>query len=169
MPTSVPELASRLEETFSMIERERMADVPILNNSLGVEAVGFHEWENHYLGVLITPWFMNLMLLPLDADTPADEQYSGDTSTVRFPAAEFEFIYGEEAGIGGYRMCSLFSPVFEFEDHAAAVATAESVLEQLMTPPEVEEQNDTPKSQAEPVSRRDLFRGLNGREEARSA
>ncbi len=152
-----------------MIERERMADVPILNSSLSVEAVGFREWEGQCLGVLITPWFMNLMLLPLDPDTRAEERHSGDTSTVNFPAAEFEFIYGEEAGIGGYRMCSLFSPVFEFEDHAAAVATAESVLEQLMKPPKVEEDNDEPKRQAEPVSRRDLFRGLNRREEARSA
>ena len=152
-----------------MIERERMADVPILNASLAVEAVGFREWENQCLGVLVTPWFMNLMLLPLDVDEQTGEQHSGDTSTVSFPAAEFEFIYGEEAGIGGYRMCSLFSPVFEFEDHAAAVATAKSVLEQLMTPPDVEEESEDPKPQSEPVSRRDLFRGLNRREEARSA
>ncbi len=152
-----------------MIERERMADVPILNASLEVEAVGFREWEGQCLGVLITPWFMNLMLLPLDADEPTDVQHSGDTSTVSFPAAEFEFIYGEESGIGGYRMCSLFSPVFEFEDHAAAVATAESVLEQLMAPPEVEEETESPKPRTESVSRRDLFRGLTDREEARSA
>ena len=169
MPTSVPELAARLEETFSMIERERMADVPILNTSLNVEAVGFREWEGQCLGVLITPWFMNLMLLPLDADEAESEQRSGETSSVHFPAAEFEFIFGEEPDIGGYRMCSLFSPVFDFEDHAAAVATAESVLEQLMTAPDDEEENNEPKPQTEPVSRRDLFRGLADRDEAHSA
>ena len=153
-----------------MIERERMADVPILNRRLAVEAVGFCEWEDSFLGVLITPWFMNLMLVPRAADETTTAGHSGDTSTVAFPAAELEFIDGEETGIGRYRMCSLFSPVFEFEDHAAAVETASAVLEQLLTP--AGEDDDRPSASTGPtstgrVSRRDLFRGLTDREASR--
>jgi len=29
-----------------------------------VEAVGFRPWHEHWLGILITPWFMNLVLMP---------------------------------------------------------------------------------------------------------
>ena len=50
------------------IQRERMADIPLLNPALEVQAVGFSVWEAYCLGVLITPWFMNLMLLPLAGD-----------------------------------------------------------------------------------------------------
>lgn len=172
MATTVHELATRLEDTFSTIERERMADVPILNRKLRVEAVGFREWDDALLGVLITPWFMNLMLLPRDADEAPPPRQCGDTSTVAFPAAECEFIDGEEPGIGRYRMCSLYSPVFEFEDHAAAVETARAVLEQLMIPAGEDAApgaGEAEKSSTETVSRRDLFRGLADRREARPA
>ena len=36
----------------------RAAD--FVNPALAVEAVGFRPWEDHWLGVMVTPWFMNL-------------------------------------------------------------------------------------------------------------
>ena len=36
-----------------------------------LEAVGFAPWESHWLGVLVTPWCINLMLLPRDAPQAA--------------------------------------------------------------------------------------------------
>ena len=38
-----------------------------VNPAVEVEAVGFAPWDAHWLGVMVTPWFMNLMLLPRDA------------------------------------------------------------------------------------------------------
>jgi len=124
-------LETGLEATFSAIQRERMVDIPILNPRLQVQAVGFSEWEDCCLGVLITPWFMNLMLLPQEGDEWA-ELPSGTKVNHSFPSGTYEFIVGEEEGIGHYQMCSLFSPMFEFEDQAAAVATAEAVLEGIL-------------------------------------
>ena len=49
---------------YEAIYAERMRDLPIVNPRLAVEAVGFEQWEDQDLGVLITPWFMNLVLLP---------------------------------------------------------------------------------------------------------
>ena len=48
---------------FSRIQAERMADVPLLNPALTVETVGFRLWQDSWLGVLITPWSMNLLAL----------------------------------------------------------------------------------------------------------
>jgi [NiFe] hydrogenase assembly HybE family chaperone len=124
-------LSVGLESAFTRIQRERMTDVPLLNPALEVQAVGFRVWENYCLGVLITPWFMNLMLLSLDGDVWA-ELPSGTKINQSFPSGTYEFILGEEEGIGRYQMCSLFSPVFEFQNQEAAVATAEAVMEGLM-------------------------------------
>ncbi len=41
----------------------RMRGLPIVNPALAVEAVGFAPWEGHWLGVMVTPWFINLTLL----------------------------------------------------------------------------------------------------------
>ena len=127
------DLAAGLEAEFSRIQRERMADVPMLNPALRVEAVGFMAWEGYCLGILITPWFMNLMLLSPEGDAWS-RLPSGTCISHRFPSGTYEFILGEEERIGHYLMCSLFSPVFEFQDQAAAVATAGAVMENLMDP-----------------------------------
>lgn len=124
-------LTGRLESVFRRIQRERMVDVPIVNPELKVQAVGFQEQESVFLGVLITPWFMNLMLIPAHGEAWHDLP-PGAKIIHEFPSGHYEFIVGEEEAIGRYQMCSLFSPVFEFEDQAAAVATAEAVMENLM-------------------------------------
>ena len=59
-------VGQRLESAFERVRRERMIDVPMLNPRLAVQAVGFRDWRGGWLGILITPWFMNLMLLPGD-------------------------------------------------------------------------------------------------------
>ena len=60
---------ARLEAVFRDIAATRMEGVPLLHASLQVQAVDFApEPEGDFaLGVLVTPWFMNLMRLPLGA------------------------------------------------------------------------------------------------------
>jgi [NiFe] hydrogenase assembly HybE family chaperone len=120
-----------LEVQFRSIERQRMQGLPLLNSALQVEAVGFRAWQDLCLGVLITPWFMNLMLIPHEGDSWSDRQI-GDKQTYQFPSGPYEFILGEEEGIGRYEMCSLFSPMFEFSDQQTAVATAKQVILAIM-------------------------------------
>ncbi len=153
--TDAAEVSDRLETTFRRIARERMADIPILNPEIEVEAVGFGPWQDEHLGVLVTPWFMNLMLLPRDEIEGDQAPPSGEKECVPFPAGEFEFIHGSEDDIGSYRMCSLFSPMFEFEDHAAAVATAREVLKGLMEAPAEEAASKNRPA----MSRRSFLRG----------
>ncbi|MCB6182385.1 [NiFe]-hydrogenase assembly chaperone HybE [Leeia sp. TBRC 13508] len=146
------EVTAKLVSTFEHIWRNRMADVPILNPNLSVQAVGFRMTDGRWTGVLITPWFMNLLLLPADGELPASTP--GDPVLVNLPGGEMPFLLANEPGIGEYAMCSLFSPVMEFADMDAAVATAEAVLA-LMFPATTPEETVS----AEPVamSRRRLF------------
>ena len=47
----------------------------MVNPALAVEAVGFRPWGEHWLGILITPWFMNLVLMPrVGAQVAADRR-----------------------------------------------------------------------------------------------
>lgn len=124
-------LTPALDTVFTRIQHERMQGVPVLNTALRVQCVGFRAWQTHCLGVLITPWFMSLMLLPCESDE-WEALKIGDKVTQVFPSGAYEFIVAEEEDLGRYLSCSLFSPVFEFEDQEAAVATAEAVMSGLM-------------------------------------
>ena len=124
-------IARKLETVFNRIYQQRMLDVPMINDKLQVHAIGFQPWQQHYLGVLSTPWFMNLMLLPGE-----NEDWSGlaelGKQSHSFPSGRYEFITGFEAEIGKYQMCSLFSPMFDFADDEAAVETAGIIMQEIM-------------------------------------
>jgi [NiFe] hydrogenase assembly HybE family chaperone len=129
-----------LEQVFAHIAATRMQGVPVLNGALRVQAVGFApqadpdggEWQ---MGVLVTPWFMNLVCLPLTvADAGKAVLGVGQKANRQIGGEHFEFIGAHEEGLGAFACCSLFSPMFEFADHAAAVATATEVLNLLRTP-----------------------------------
>jgi len=147
-----------LEAAFRSISERRMRGLPFLNHALAVEAVGFRPWEGRSLGVLITPWFMSLVLLPHD---PAAWRSAvvGDAITYAFPAGEFEFIEACEDDIGEFQSCSLFSPLLEFADQASARMTAEAALQALF-----DEDQQAPSARLEaalaaPMSKRDFLRG----------
>lgn len=127
-PVTTPAL--RLAAAFRHVYETRMREVPILNPALAVEAVGFAPWDAHWLGCLITPWFMNLVLLPRDPDRWISLR-PGEKRTYVFPAGTFEFIGGREEAIGEYQACSLFSPVLEFAHQEAARLVAAACLRAL--------------------------------------
>ena len=92
--------------------------------------------ESSKKAVLVTPGSINLMLLPL-GDTQRSAWAGlapGTAAKHRFPAGQFEFLVGEEDDLGRTQMCSLFSPVLEFEGHDAARVAAEAALEALLDP-----------------------------------
>jgi [NiFe] hydrogenase assembly HybE family chaperone len=123
-----------LEALFGHIARVRMAGIPILHPRLRVQAVGFEPVDDGaaLAGVLVTPWFMNLLWVPLRAEPAASAV--GSTRQRRVGRESFPFIAAHEDGFGAYEACSLFSPMGEFRDHEAAVATARAVLDELRRP-----------------------------------
>ncbi|NJD07822.1 MAG: [NiFe]-hydrogenase assembly chaperone HybE [Methylococcaceae bacterium] len=122
-----------LERVYRQILKERMAGLPFVNPALTVSAIGFRPWNDGLIGVMLTPWFMNLMALPGSDDW--QDAAPGQQLTYRFPAGDFRFTAGDEPGIGRYRMCSLYSPVLQFADQTTAEAVAEQILLELMRVP----------------------------------
>lgn len=132
--------ADTLAALFHTIATTRMAGLPMLNPALQVQAIGFAPLPAETaaeppaaLGVLLTPWFMNLVHLPLARiEAPAEV---GRTRTLRLNGHVLDFIGAHEDALGAFAACSLFSPVFEFARQADALATALAVLAELRTAP----------------------------------
>ncbi|MDD2882299.1 MAG: [NiFe]-hydrogenase assembly chaperone HybE [Rhodoferax sp.] len=127
-----------LEQLFTEISCTRMQDVPVQNPAVRVQALGFAADTNNaemLLGVLVTPWFMNLVRLPSRLSCADDQLLASGKKAKRAVGNEsFEFIGASEPGVGAFEVCSLFSPMFEFANHAAALATASEVLSLLRAP-----------------------------------
>ncbi len=124
----------RLEAAFCRIRAETMAEVPILNPALSVEAVGFARWQEHWLGIVITPWFMNLVLVPGSADT-WQSVAPGLRLFRKFPSGDFAFLGSVEPEVGEFQSCSLFSPMGQFADQAGAREVALAALAALQDEP----------------------------------
>lgn len=122
-----------LVAAFARVMHQLAGDIPLANAAISVEAVGFERTSAGWLGVLITPLSMNLVLLPARG-TPWRPLALGAKRRVALPAGQFEFFGGHQDGIGEYLYCSLFSPMSDFADQAAAVATAQEVCRQLFDP-----------------------------------
>jgi [NiFe] hydrogenase assembly HybE family chaperone len=148
-----------------------MRGLAIVNAALRVEAIAFAPWKTYWLGVMLTPWSMNLVLTPRE---PAAWRSlaPGEKRRYVFPAGSYDFISAHDAAAGEYLACSLFSPVLEFADHDTARQTAALARQALFDPACAEMQAPETSSIAArgtlaeieasldaPVSRRDLLHG----------
>ncbi|MBI5786443.1 MAG: [NiFe]-hydrogenase assembly chaperone HybE [Rhodocyclales bacterium] len=125
-----------LEAAFRRIAATRMAGLPINHPRLAVEGVGFRLWEGKWLGVLVTPWAVNLILLP-ESDAEFAKLATDRRQTWRFPSGEYDFMGSAEEECGAFQFCSLISPIPEegVPDQAAAHSLAAEVLARLFTDP----------------------------------
>lgn len=141
-----------LENAFRQRDA-RMRDLPVYNGLLRIEAVGARVDGERGACVLISPWFMNIIVFPLDPSRPMPAA-EGAKLELRFPSGDYEAIIGRIDGFGWYLAVSLFSPMFEFADQAVARITAQAAADGLYAPPE----DDAP-APAHGVSRRALLTG----------
>jgi [NiFe] hydrogenase assembly HybE family chaperone len=138
---SSTDLASR----FSDIHTQRMQGLPFINAELKVEAIGFQDFQDFEVGVLITPWFMNLILLPgVDVGANIDQ---GHRINACFPSGDIEFTAAQDEELGLYFSAVLFSEVSDIPDHATARELATEVMKGLFES----------KKQSQVLSRRSLF------------
>lgn len=127
----------QLAQVFTRIGDEQMKDIGLYNHNLRVETVGFRRWEDWLAGVLITPWFMNFLLLPTRPD-----QVKGavtDKQCLDLPRGEIRFTIGEVEGIGPYLSSSIYSPMERFDVPDVAAVTAQDALDKFFKVPEMEE------------------------------
>jgi [NiFe] hydrogenase assembly HybE family chaperone len=130
-----------IETSFRRIQTERMAGLPLLNPVLDVAAVGFalvddKEWR----GILVTPWGINLLLLPATADWPVPDPHARVFRT--YAAGTFAFLGNHEDGLGDYLACPLIHDMAQFTDQETTLLTARASLIALDMAPANENRDD---------------------------
>lgn len=149
-----PERVRALVVSFARIGRESMQGLPFYNEALAVEAVGFERCGDEWLGVLITPWFMNLVLVP-EQITSYTEADNGKQRVVELPAGAVKFRCGGTEDFGMFHAQPIASPMDVYKSQEQARAAARKALAQQKAPAAAE---PAPVSQSQQgVSRRTLF------------
>lgn len=146
----------RLARVYRDIGERAMRDLPIYNDALDVEAVGFRVFNGTIIGVMVTPWFMNVVM-PAGEMAPAA---SASTLRFRFPARDIDFILSDLNHAGRIASCSLFSPMFEFADAASARAMAEAAINELMLPADGKEATRCREPATSAIDRRSFMRAV---------
>lgn len=124
-----------LAAAFEHIARTRMADMALCNPALRVAVCGFRPCGDpaagSSVGVLLTPWCVNLVLLG-----PAEPLGADQRRTVEFPSGAYEFMGGFDERCGAFQFCPLISPPDEFTSQAQALEVCEEIMKQLFAVPE---------------------------------
>lgn len=145
--------ADSLVARYRQIHEERFRGLPIVNPALEVEAVGMRKLGAHEFGVLITPWFMNLVLLP--ASDRWDARPQGSVCAVELPGGRIEFTIGHDDVAGTLLSAALFSSVADFPDQGLARDIARETLRLLFS-----QASARPAGGGDRMTRRDLLRRL---------
>ncbi|BDV33575.1 [NiFe]-hydrogenase assembly chaperone HybE [Methylocystis iwaonis] len=151
-------IGETLAGIYAGVRAGPMRDVPICNDALDVAAIGFRAFGESAVGVVVTPWFMNLIVVP---EPPIA---AGTSVRVALPAGDVECVPAQLDGFGAILACSLFSPMFEFSDMSSAREAAGEAMKALFDPGLLEEK---PAQKPARLDRRALLRGrLSGQEAA---
>ena len=158
-----------LQQHYQQVWLTRMMDMPFVNPALQVEAIGFVRHEGDWLGVIVTPWFLNLFLLNGGGSLWQDIS-AGQRRLVQLPCGALQFIADDDPELGLYQYCSLIAAVSTLPDHVTARQAALDALLAVLTPavepPPAEPTAQAPiaaEPDAKAASRRGFFRKMGGR------
>lgn len=118
--------SAQVEATFRRIQAERMEGLPLLNPALEVATVGFTRHGDDWRGVLVTPWCIDLLLLPAVADWTVPGPHKRVFR--QYASGNFAFLPNHEEGLGDYLICALIHDMQQFPDQETACMTAQACL-----------------------------------------
>lgn len=123
-----------LETAFQAIADGEMQDLPFFQPQIPVRACGFQLFERQWVGTILTPWMLSLMVLP--GPEQVWQLYAvGDKLALSLPCGSVRFIVGEIAGCGQYLACSLMSPLDRHLGAEQALALAQQSARMALSLP----------------------------------
>lgn len=133
-PAHASDPSPLLVRHYRQVWLDAMHDMPFVNDALSVEALGFVRHDGDWLGVVVTPWFLNLFLLPGGGRLWHDIA-AGERRYVDLPCGRLQFMADDDPTLGPTQYCPLVAPVSALADAAAAREVARDALQTVMTPP----------------------------------
>lgn len=126
--------SARLETAFQAIADGEMQDLPFFQPQIPVRACGFQLFERQWVGTILTPWMLSLLVLP--GPEQVWQPYTvGDKLALSLPCGSVRFIVGEIAGCGQYLACSLMSPLDRHLGAEQALALAQQSARMALSLP----------------------------------
>jgi [NiFe] hydrogenase assembly HybE family chaperone len=122
-----------LTEAYARVA-ERIAALPVYNEKLEFEVLGFSRWKDAFVGVVSTPWCMNLVRLPIDEAAEIGPEGAKRRHTL--PSVSYAFIIGRLPGFGALESALLFSPMGAFDDPRVARLVVEHAIDGAFAPAE---------------------------------
>lgn len=127
--------APRVLAMYRRIWETTMRDLDFVNRALEVDIAGFRRHRGDWVGAVVTPWFVNLCVLPGGGELWRDLG-TGERVKLPFPVGELEFIADCDpaAEIPAALHCPLLAPVTALKSQAEALRMALDALETLFSP-----------------------------------
>ncbi|AHG18511.1 hydrogenase [Chania multitudinisentens RB-25] len=143
--------APRLEAAFQAIAAASMRELPFFHPQMPIRACGFQLFEQQWIGCMLTPWMLSLMVLPGPQQQWAPCRV-GEKLALALPCGNVNFTHGHIDDCGHYLACSLMSPLENSLGAEQAQALAENSVRMVLSLPVVD--NSIPSN----PGRRALFR-----------
>ena len=156
--------AARFAAHYQMLWEQGGQAMSEINPALAVEAIGFTRFHGDWLGVVVTPWFLRLFLVPgggsLWGDIPL-----GQRRYLAMPSETMTFIADLDPALGPFQYSTLIESLEPVSDMAAARQMAQRVMQEFAerAPEPPPEEMPVPPAPDAGVSRRDFFRRLVGK------
>lgn len=143
--------ATTLEAHFNRVADEQMAALPFYQPHIPVKACGFQLFEGQWVGAMLTPWMLELVVMP-GPDQQWPRRQIGSRLALTFPAGDMAFRVSELTPELHYVACSLMSPLNPQLRAEEAITVAENSVRLALSLPV---RRDAPVN----LSRRALLRG----------
>lgn len=127
--------APKMLAMYRRIWETTMRDLDFVNRALEVDIAGFRRHRGDWVGAVVSPWFVNLYVLPGGGELWCDLG-AGERVKLPFPVGELEFIadYDPAAEVPAALYCPLLAPVTALKSQDEALRMAMDALQTLFTP-----------------------------------
>lgn len=129
--------APQLEAAFQAVATGGMRDLPFFHSQIPIRACGFQLFEQQWIGCMLTPWMLSLLVLPGPQQRWEPRQI-GEKLALELPCGNVGFTVGYLASCGQYLACSLMSPLESALGAEQALALAESSARMALALPVVD-------------------------------
>lgn len=144
---------AQLEACFQQVADKEMKGLPFYRNNMPIKACGFTLFEKQWIGALLTPWMLELVIIA-GPEQEWPRRKIGERIALTLPCGEVKFTVGELAEGWQYLACSLMSPLDPHLSGENALILAENSAKMALSLP-IQTQS-TPEID---LSRRSLLRG----------
>ncbi|BCG09403.1 hydrogenase-2 assembly chaperone [Buttiauxella agrestis] len=129
--------SASLEEAFQAVAQTQMRQLPFYRAHIPVRACGFQLFEHQWLGCMLTPWMLSLMVLPGPGQVWTMRTI-GEKLALALPCGNVRFTVGEMDGCGQYLASSLMSPLQKQNAAETMIMLAEQTARMALSLPVVD-------------------------------